>query len=233
MKNKQQPFLGLIITLIIFILATLIIRTFLKDYSYPISTSITLSVELLLSILAIQIFKPNFNIKIPKMKPALKVFFIGFGISVLTMIILNLVEMLIMGETTKEKHPAFNKMTLLQIIFFVFIGASIAEEFLFRGFLLNMLMPLKKVQFRIFKKQIGLHIILSAIMFGAAHLMLLKSGVSTNFVLKIVVFATILGLFAGYFQEKYKNTSYAILTHMGGNLLGVIGMLIMQFVELP
>jgi len=122
-------------------------------------------------------------------------------------------------------------MTVFQVFTLVFIGASIAEEFLFRGFLLNMLSPLKNKKVTLFKKQISLAVIISALMFGAAHLMLLKSGANINFVGKIVIMTTTIGLFAGYFQEKYNNTSYAILTHMGANLMGVLGMILMQFVH--
>jgi membrane protease YdiL (CAAX protease family) len=36
----------------------------------------------------------------------------------------------------------------------------------------------------------------------------------------------VLGLIAGYYQEKYDNNAYAIIVHMSGNLMGLIGALI-------
>ena len=234
MQSKQNTFLGILITIIISAIAMLVGRYI---FSEPTTSSITifkLSVELILSIIAIYLLKPNFNIKLPKLKPAIKVFFTGFGVTILTMILLNVLEMLITGEKpTGKGHPALNRMTITQVFFFVFIGASIAEEMVFRGFLLNMISSLKKYKLHLFKKQIGLHIIISALMFGAAHLILLKNGADLTFTLRIVVLTTIVGVFAGYFQEKYNNTSYAILTHMGANLTGVIGMIVMQYADIP
>lgn len=232
MKTKQNILLGVIITIIIFAL-TLTRKYIFTDFSISGQMLYKLSVELILSIIAIYLLKPNFNIKPPKLIPALKVFFIGFGVTVLIMVTLNLIEILITGKPNKGSHPVLNAMNIYQVFLFVFIGASITEEMLFRGFLLNIISPLKIYKLRLFKKHIGLHIIISALLFGAAHLILLTTGVGFGFVYKIVIMTFIIGLFAGYFQEKYNNTSYAILTHMGANLMGVIGMLIMQFVDLP
>ena len=47
------------------------------------------------------------------------------------------------GNNSEIKMPTSN-LSVLQIIIFVFFYASIAEEMLFRGFLLNILRPLKK-----------------------------------------------------------------------------------------
>jgi len=228
MKSRQNTFLGIVITLIIFFIAIFSGKYIFKESS--VNTIYTLSTELLLSTAAIYFLKPNFNIQLPKLKLALKVFFTGFGISILTMIILSVIEMLIIEKPVSERHPAINKMSVIQVFFYVFIGASFIEEILFRGFLLNMIKPLKKIQISVFKKEIGLHIIISALMFGIGHLILLKTGASFIFVYKIVVSATLLGLFAGYMQEKYNNTSYAILAHMGFNLMAVLGMILMQFI---
>jgi len=233
MRINLKITLGIIITLVIFLISTTVIREFFKGYTFTsMNTILTLSSELILSIIAIKFFKTDFNIKLPKFKSALKVFFTGFGVAIITMMIMNIIEMLITGHNLGEGHPIMNSMTIVQVFFLVFIGASIAEEFLFRGFLLNMLSSLKTIKLKIFKKEIGLHIIISGLMFGLAHLGLLMSGSSFNFVLKIIIFATVLGWFAGYFQEKYKNTSYAILTHMGANLMGVLGMVLMQYIPL-
>lgn len=36
------------------------------------------------------------------------------------------------------------------------------------------------------------------------------------------------GLIAGYYQEKYDNNAYAVIIHMAGNSIGVIGALLMN-----
>jgi membrane protease YdiL (CAAX protease family) len=49
------------------------------------------------------------------------------------------------------------------------------------------------------------------------------------FLIRIVLFTFVLGLAAGYYQEKYENnTLYAIIVHMGGNFPGVLSALLMN-----
>jgi membrane protease YdiL (CAAX protease family) len=116
----------------------------------------------------------------------------------------------------------------MQVFLFVFISASVAEEMLFRGFLMNFLKPLETQGVSIFKIKLSVPVIVSAIAFGMAHLVLLSTEVSVLFVIRIVIFTTCLGLIAGYYHEKYNNHAYAILVHMSGNLLAVLGAFVMH-----
>ena len=122
-----------------------------------------------------------------------------------------------------EAHPSMLTMQPLQVFLFIFIYASIAEEFLFRGFLLNLLKPLSKYKVTIF----SIPVIVSALAFGLGHLILMTFDVGWLFILRILVFTTALGLVAGYYQEKYNNTAYAIAVHMAGNTLGVVSSILM------
>jgi membrane protease YdiL (CAAX protease family) len=119
-------------------------------------------------------------------------------------------------------------MSPLQIFVFIFIYASIAEEVLFRGFLMNILKPVSIKGIKVFKRNLNFPVIISAVIFGLAHLILITTGAGGLFLLRIVVFTTILGLIAGYYQEKYNNNAYAIIVHMAGNIMGVIGALLMS-----
>ena len=69
------------------------------------------------------------------------------------------------------------KMSPLQVFIFVFIYASIAEEILFRGFLMNILKPLKIKGISILKRKISVPVIISAFAFGLGHLILITTGV--------------------------------------------------------
>jgi hypothetical protein len=81
----------------------------------------------------------------------------------------------------------------------------------------------------IFKCRLSLPVIISAVAFGLVHLILISTGVNYLFLIRVVLFTFILGLAAGYYQEKYENnTSYAIIVHMGGNLFGILGALLMN-----
>ena len=65
--------------------------------------------------------------------------------------------------------------------------------------------------------------------FSLVHLILITSGAGAYFIFRTLVFAFVLGLIAGYYQEKHNNNAYAIIVHMSGNLMGVIASLIVSF----
>jgi len=228
MKNKQRIIYGLIITIIIYAIAVFIGGKLHLDNNFFPNSFITHTLMLLLSIAAIYIFKKevNYKISLPKFKTILKPVLIGLIATITISILMTIVTKVLGGKV--EMHPAMKTMSPLQVFIFVFIYASIAEELLFRGFLMNFLKPLKAKGISIFKRKISLPVIISALAFGLAHLILITTGVGLLFLLKIVVVATILGLIAGYYQEKYDNNAYAIIVHMSGNLMGVIGALLMH-----
>lgn len=226
MRNIERIIYGISITVIIYMIAQFVSFNFNSDFI--IETFLKQTIFLVLSAFAIIILRKHlsYNISIPKFKKVLKPFGMGVLVFILTAIVITVVTKLTGGEL--EGHPAFSKMNPLQIFLFVFIYASIAEEVLFRGFLLNLLKPLNKKGITIFKRKISLPVILCGIAFGLAHLILIKSGVGFFFLLKIVLFTTSLGIVAGYYQEKYDNNAYAIIVHMGGNLIGVVGAIVMS-----
>jgi membrane protease YdiL (CAAX protease family) len=125
-----------------------------------------------------------------------------------------------------EKHPAIDGLSALQYLIFIVILASVAEEHLFRGFLQNCLKPLSDKGFKLFRLHISFPVMISATAFSLAHLILLSSGVSGYFMTRILVFTFILGLIAGYYQERHDNIAYAILVHAAANLLGLISILL-------
>ncbi len=87
---------------------------------------------------------------------------------------------------------------------------------------------MKTKEVNIFKRKISVPVIISAIVFGLAHLILITTGAGGLFLLRVVVFTTVLGVIAGYYQEKYNNNAFAIIVHMSGNSLAVVGTLLMS-----
>lgn len=71
-------------------------------------------------------------------------------------------------------------------------------------------------------------VIVSAFAFGLGHLILLMTGVSGFNLFRVILFTTILGLIAGYNQEKYDNNAMAIIVHMAGNTMSVMSVLLMN-----
>lgn len=184
---------------------------------------------LILSVVAILAMgdKISYVISWPKFKTLLKPIALGIALTIVINIVMIMVTKLAGGNL--EGHPLLSKMIPLQVLVFVFIYASVAEEILFRGFLMNLLSPLKEKGIKVLKRKISIPVIVSAITFGLAHLILITTGAEMLFLVRVVIFTTLLGLLAGYYQEKYNNNNaYAIIVHMAGNSLAVLGAILMN-----
>ena len=121
-----------------------------------------------------------------------------------------------------EEHPATSSMSILQRLIFIVILASLSEELLFRGFLQNMLNTIKSYGINLYKIRLSLPVIISGFLFGLMHFALIETGANFNFVIQIVIFGIILGMIAGYFQEKHNNFTFAFIIHMTANICGLI-----------
>lgn len=223
-KNKVL-IIGIIVTIIIDYIATLYGGMLNVKVDFIPHSFGTHSTMLLLSILAIILFRKyvNYRISVPTFKKVLKPVVFGFFASAF----MNMVMMSIIASTKGSDSVAIqmptSDLSIFQIIVFVFIYASIAEEMLFRGFLLNILSPLKDKGITFLNRKLSLPVVISAILFGVSHLILLSPDRNNVFVYGIVISASVLGIIAGYYQEKYENNAYAVLVHMAGNLVAVIG----------
>ncbi len=222
MKNIERLLYGIIITIIIFTISTFIGSKFhlsIKFIPYSFVTHFLMLVLSFCSIYGLRRYV-KFKIALPVLKKTLKPILFGLIASIVINISLTIRLKSFGGKL--DAHPALAKMSSLQIFIFAFIFASIAEEILFRGFLLNFLKPLNIKGITFLKRNISIPVIISGIAFGLGHLILITSGVGILFLIRIVVFTTVLGIIAGYYQEKHNNTAYAILVHMAGNLMVVI-----------
>ena len=228
MKKQERIIYGLLITILIFFISTFFGNKIHFGIDFIPNTFATHSIMLLLSVVAISFFKKNieYHISVPKLVDTLKPILFG----VLTSIVVNISMTLIakISGNEIERMEMLTQMSTLQVFVFIFIYASIVEELLFRGFLLNLLKPFKENGIIIFKRKISTSVIISALMFGLAHLILFTTNATPFFVLKIVLFTTMLGLVAGYYQEKYNNNAYAILVHMAGNSLTILAVVLMH-----
>ncbi len=228
MKNNKRIIYGILLTIVVFAISTVLGRTLNLNIGFIPFSFITHSLMLILSVSLIYGLKKyvNYKISFPRFKEVLKPILFGL----ITTIIINIFMTIIitaLGEEI-ENHIVLTKMSPTQIFVFVFIYASIAEELLFRGFLMNILKPLKSKGLTIFKRNISLPVIISGVAFGFGHLILITTGASIFFLIRVVVFTTTLGLIAGYYQEKYDNNAFAIIVHMSGNIPPVISSLIMN-----
>lgn len=229
MKNSRKLLIGLVITLIIYLVAVTFGKKIHIDNDFFLASFGTHTIMFVLSVLAIYLFKKevNYKLKFPKISTIFK----PFIIALITTILINIITVgltKILGAKV-DTHPIFEGSSGWQILIFVFFYASISEELLFRGFLLNFIEKYRSNGITIFKKKVSYPVIISGFAFGLAHLILLFGDVNGLFVVRIVIFTTSLGILAGYYQEKYDNNAYAILVHMTGNLMGVIAAFAMNF----
>lgn len=228
MNNKKRSIYGFGLTVLIYLLAIAIGKNVHLNNEFIVDSVVFQSCILLASISAIFLLKNSVNYRIawPRIRHILKPIVFAIGATVVISI-LTAVATKLLGQKP-EGHPLLLEMSPLQVFIFVFIYASIAEELLFRGFLMNIMSPLKEMGITLFKRKISLPVIVSAVLFGLAHLILIVSGAELFFLIRVVLFATILGLLAGYYQEKYTNNAYAIIVHMSANSLAVLASVVMN-----
>ena len=228
MNNNTQVTYGLLITIAIFLIAAFAGNLINLNHPFILNSFVTHTTMLLLSIVVIYSFKKrvNYKICIPKLRTIFKPILFGL----LATVVVNVFMAAITGglDGNQEAHPLIAKASPIQVFLFIFIYASIAEELLFRGFLMNILQPLKTKEINILKRRLSLPVIISAVAFGLAHLILITAGASGLLILRVVVFTTVLGLIAGYYQEKYDNNAYAIIVHMAGNWFGFVAAVMMM-----
>ena len=157
-----------------------------------------------------------------------KIIVLSFVIGIVTMIITGIIATILQSSFPVSEGEHFARSySFLETVLYVWICASISEEILTRGLIQGYLMPLKKYGFVLFKKYISVPVLVSAIFFGAMHIMLLTTGVDVYMVFAVVFTSFILGLIAGYYREKTGSLIPAIIVHVmfniGGTLLSLLG----------
>jgi len=218
MNNKLKIFLGIFITFIVLVLSSgfeILLKSIIDSLPNGVGSQIGI---LIISIFLIFIFSKKQIIEFYFRKVKLQQLILPIGLTAFLLIISQLISM-ILGN---EEHPAAESMSILQRLIFIVVLASLSEELLFRGFLQNMLNPIKSYEINLYKIRLSLPVIVSGFLFGLMHFALIGTGASFRFVTQIVIFGIILGIMAGYFQEKHNNFTYAFIVHMTANISGLI-----------
>jgi len=125
------------------------------------------------------------------------------------------------GQDVKEVL----ELTYLEDIIFVWIYASICEEVFTRGLLQSFLSPLTKYGFTLFKRwRLSLPVLFSGLYFGMMHIVAIdKIGPP------VIVFASALGIIAGYYREKTESLIPAVIIHALFNIGGMLPMWILSW----
>jgi len=218
MNKTLKIFLGIFITFLVLVLSSGIEITIKSNLdSIPVGVSSQVGI-LIISILLILFFSKKRIIEFNIGKVKTKQLIYPIGLTVLLLILRHLIPVLM----ENEDHPAGASMSIFQQLIFIVVLASLGEELLFRGFLQNMLNPIKSYGIPFFKTKLSLPVIISGILFGLMHFAMIGTGASFSFVIQIVISGMFLGMIAGYFQEKYNNFIFAFIVHMTANLGGLL-----------
>ena len=120
------------------------------------------------------------------------------------------------------------ELTKYQIIVFVWVYASICEELLTRG-LLQMLLGGNSRDGAGAPRKLSMPVIVSALFFGAMHLVLVKSmGLAAVPVILLTVF---LGLVAARYRERTGSLLPAIIVHALFNIGGTLPLWVIQWLR--
>lgn len=120
----------------------------------------------------------------------------------------------------------FDKSTTWQILM-ILLASPLFFELMFRGFLLNMIKALRFKQVIISKKiSVSYSSIISGIVSGG--IVFLYLFIENNLlIVSLTAFSSIIiGIIAGYYQEKYNNFSAALVVSYTNNLISIIGVII-------
>jgi membrane protease YdiL (CAAX protease family) len=120
------------------------------------------------------------------------------------------------------------ELTKLQIVVFVWIYASICEETLTRGLLQTLLKGDARVGAAA-TRWLSMPVIVSALFFGAMHLVLVKSmGPSA---VPVILLAVFLGLVAARYRERTGSLLPAIIVHALFNIGGTLPLWVIQWLR--
>ena len=218
MNKILKIFLGILITLIVLALSggiEITIKSIIDSIPMGVCSQVGI---LIISILLIFLFSKKriieFNIGKVKIQQLIR----PIGLTIFLLILRQLIPMVM----ENEGHPVAVSMSISQQLIFIVVLASLSEELLFRGFLQNMLNPIKSYGINFFNTRLSLPVIISGILFGLMHFAMIGTGASFSFVIQIVISGIFLGMIAGYFQEKHNNFTFAFIVHMTANLGGLI-----------
>jgi membrane protease YdiL (CAAX protease family) len=152
MKGTDRILSGLVITTAIFLIANAVGINVHLNSKLIADSFITHTVMLFLSALVIYVMrrKMSYKISLPKFKTVLKPVLIGIVSTIVINLLMTILTKIAGGKI--EVHPLFAKMNPVQVFIYVFLYASLAEEILFRGFLLNFLNSSTKKGIVLFKR---------------------------------------------------------------------------------
>jgi len=229
MKKITNLLFGLLLIITILVISSLASHYITIENNFVPGSVITHSTILILSVAAILYLKKFDFFTFPFRSVKLKHYLYGILLAFAGLIVAAIITSIIVSisgmslENAGNPHSGIAGKTPLQFFLFVFLYASICEEFLYRGLAQNFFKPLQEIGIRINKNVfISLPVLLCGVLFSMSHLILLTTNTGLITLINVLIMTWIIGTIAGYFQEKHQNILPAIVIHMTANLPGLI-----------
>jgi len=187
-------------------------------------------IDLILALFVMLLFSKG-NIKIYGFKKAkIKIYGFSILITFIYVFICSFVQYRFLRVCRSDSTVTDTPIFLL--LFTSIIIAPVAEELMVRGYLQTSLAHLNNKGIRLFKTYINLPVIISALLFGLAHLGILARGANFLFVFFTIIYSFFLGIISGFFKEKSGSIYPSIVIHSFANIISAVFIFIYTSIDL-
>ncbi len=121
--------------------------------------------------------------------------------------------------TRGQMHPIFSNYSDVEILFIFTVCSPISQELLFRGWVMQIVEPLKRRGLLLAGIFLSFPVLISTLWFILDQLDLFFMEMSIPFVLIAIASALFFGVLAGYYREKTKSLFVPIILHSIFNLV--------------
>lgn len=226
-SNASQVTTTLILAIVIWAIAVVAPKFIIPE---PITSLMTTQgLELLLTLQAIAILGrkqfARYGFCLPKADTR-------WMLVMLTAPMLGIVATVAILALDGSGNPIVRRLSLPQIIIFVWFSSSIVEEVFTRGFVQGHLHRLSGMYARLGFIRIEWPVLISALFFACMHLILPFVGADAATTVVVFLFALSIGLMAGVLRSSTGSVIPAIGAHMLANIGGFVGGIIYTIIAM-
>jgi len=217
-KNASRVTTTLIVAILIYAIAVVAPKFIISDPVTSLAT--TQGLELILTLQAIAILGrkqfAKYGFCMPKGDTR-------WMLVMLTAPMLGIVATVAILALDGSGNPVVKRLSIPQIIMFVWFSSSIVEEVFTRGFVQGHLHRLSGIYARLGFIRIEWPVLISALFFACMHLLLPFVGADAVTTIVVFLFTFSIGLMAGSLRASTGSLVPAIGVHILANIGGLIG----------
>ena len=141
------------------------------------------------------------------------------GIALKAIVLGGVASSLVLGAGGTGLQAALGTTNLIQAVLVVWILSSVSEELLTRGWLQGVLHRWRDRSVL----SVTVPALVSGVVFGALHVSLFFKQVDSVTATVVVLFASILGVWAGTLRDRFGSLLPPVVAHIGFNVGGALG----------